>query len=260
MVVFFDIDGTVIDNETQVIPESAIRAIGRLKANGHIPVVNTGRPYGHVDPRLWDMPFSGWICSCGLELRMEGKWLKKHTPDPKLCRFVFDMVRSCGMQATMEHSEGLLLDGEYSVHPSITREVGMMHTKGVWVRDISEMEEPVFDKAVIYDWPGCDRQRFLAAMEPYYTCILRENTMIEMVPLGNSKALGMVEFLNLLNLPQEDTMAIGDSTNDLPMFQVAKHTVCMGGGMEELASQAEYVTASVMDDGIEKALEHFGLI
>ena len=42
MVVFFDIDGTVVDYETQIIPESAAEAIRLLKKNGHLPIVNTG--------------------------------------------------------------------------------------------------------------------------------------------------------------------------------------------------------------------------
>lgn len=44
------------------------------------------------------------------------------------------------------------------------------------------------------------------------------------------------------------------------MFRAAAHTVCLGGGMEEVKAVAEYVTAPVMEDGIEKALAHFGLI
>ena len=44
------------------------------------------------------------------------------------------------------------------------------------------------------------------------------------------------------------------------MFRVAAHTVCLGGGMEEVKAVAEYVTTPVMEDGIEKALAHFGLI
>lgn len=33
-----------------------------------------------------------------------------------------------------------------------------------------------------------------------------------------------------------------------------------GGGMEEVKAVAGYVTAPVMEDGIEKALAHFGLL
>ena len=70
----------------------------------------------------------------------------------------------------------------------------------------------------------------------------------------------MRELLKHLGIPKEQTLAIGDSTNDIPMFEVAEHTVCMGNGMEELKDRAEYITASVLEDGIEKALRHYGLI
>ena len=69
MVIFFDIDGTIIDNETQIIPQSALRAVEALGRNGHIAVVNTGRPYSHIDPRIREMAFGGWVCGCGMEIR-----------------------------------------------------------------------------------------------------------------------------------------------------------------------------------------------
>ena len=52
MVIFFDIDGTLMDEKSQILPRSAADAIASLVEKGHIPVVNTGRPYGHVDPRI----------------------------------------------------------------------------------------------------------------------------------------------------------------------------------------------------------------
>lgn len=260
MVVFFDIDGTVVDNETQIIPESAVRAVAQLEKNGHIAVVNTGRPYGHLDPRIRAMSFSGWICGCGMELRVGNQWIHKYTPNPEICRHVLDAVHRFGMQATLETGDGgLLIDGEYSVHPAITREVYLLGKKGVEIREVSQGHS-IFDKGVSYDWPGCDREGFLQAMEPYYTCIRRENTMIEFMPLGYSKAQGMADLLAHLGVDRRDTLAIGDSANDLPMFQAAGHSVCMGDGQEVLKARAEYVTAPVLEDGIEQALKHFGLI
>ena len=57
MVVFFDIDGTIIDEKTQEIPASAARAVARLAENGHMPV--SGRPYSHTGPRVKAMAFQG---------------------------------------------------------------------------------------------------------------------------------------------------------------------------------------------------------
>ena len=84
--------------------------------------------------------------------------------------------------------------------------------------------------------------------------------MIEYVLKGCSKADGMNILLRHLGLGKEDALAIGDSTNDLPMFEAAGHTVCMGSGMAELKEKADYITSGVLEDGIEKALQHYGLI
>ena len=70
----------------------------------------------------------------------------------------------------------------------------------------------------------------------------------------------MQRILDHLGAAPEQTYAIGDSTNDLPMFRLAAHTVCMGGGTEEVKQAVEYVTAPVLEDGIQKALQHYGLI
>ena len=84
--------------------------------------------------------------------------------------------------------------------------------------------------------------------------------LFELVLKGYSKAAGMQRILDHLGAAPEQTYAIGDSTNDLPMFSVAAHTACLGDGMEELKAVSEYVTAPVLEDGIQKALEHFGLL
>lgn len=260
MVVFFDVDGTIVDETTQIIPASTVRAVQALARKGHLAVVNTGRPYGHLDPRVRAMAFGGWVCGCGMEIFLNGKWLLRRMPEQALCRYVVDSVRECGMSVLYEDRDALYRDGSFSRGPVEQLEEARLRKKGVPVREISEFAQPRFMKFVTHDLPGCRREEFLRRMEPHFTCIDRGNTMVEYVLKGSSKAEGMAGLLRYLHVPREQTYAIGDSTNDLPMFGLAAHTACMGGGMAELKAQAEFITAEVMDDGIEQALKHFGLI
>ena len=55
-------------------------------------------------------------------------------------------------------------------------------------------------------------------------------------------------------------MTLGDSENDLSMLRFAGAGVAMGNAKEEVKQAADYVTASIDDDGIAKALKHFGII
>ena len=261
MIVFFDIDGTIVDDRTQVIPESVSRAIEALRAKGHIPVINTGRPYSHIDPRIRAMAFEGFVCGCGMEVILNGQFIYRNFPEPDLCRLIRDTVRELNMQVLYEAEGGTILtDGALSTNRFEVMECNRMKKKGFPVLEISSLKEPRFIKLVTFDGEDSRHEEFKKRMEPYFTCIERGYTMLELVKKGCSKAKGMEILLEHLGADRAQTLAIGDSTNDLPMFQMAGHTVCMGGGMEELKKQAEYITAPVLEDGIEKALQHYGLI
>lgn len=260
MVIFFDIDGTLVDEQSQVIPRSTIEAIATLRQAGHTPIINTGRPYSHIDPRVRAMPFAGWVCSGGMEVFVNGTWLQKLHMTREMSSWLIDTVRACRMQVIFEVEGGFLLDGELSSCPRVVHETAQMVKKGFSVWQTSEVTDPVIIKLVTFDGPDSRRAEFVAQMEKYFLCIDRGGGMMEFVQKGCSKAAGMELMLQHLGAKREDTFAIGDSTNDVTMFRIAGHAICMGNGMEEAKKEAEFVTDTVLNDGIEKALRHYGLI
>ena len=260
MVVFFDIDGTVVDYETQIIPESAVEAIRLLKKNGHLPIVNTGRPIGHVDPRVQKLDFSGWICSCGMELILDGEMIYKDYPSPEECKQILDLAHRCRMAIQTEGHDSLLFDADMPYHPLGLREAERLAAQGLRVEPIQDATDLQFIKFVTYDTPGCDRESFIQGVAPYFDAIVRANTMMEFIKKGHSKAEGMERFQKELHVPKEEIFAIGDSENDLPMFAMAGTTICLGDGVEDVKAVADYVTDPVLEDGVFNALRHFGLI
>lgn len=64
---FFDIDGTLVNSRDRTIPDSAGRATaGRRRPPG---LRHSGRPWCGVDPRVKAMGFHGFVCGCGLYIR-----------------------------------------------------------------------------------------------------------------------------------------------------------------------------------------------
>ena len=55
--VFFDIDGTLVDGPTHQIPQSAVEAIRKLRENGHLAFINTGRTLVSIEPRIREIGF-----------------------------------------------------------------------------------------------------------------------------------------------------------------------------------------------------------
>ena len=52
-------------------------------------------------------------------------------------------------------------------------------------------------------------------------------------------------------------MAIGDSINDVPMFQGADYCAAMGSGEETVKKMADYVSCDAADGGAGDAIEYF---
>lgn len=260
MVIFFDIDGTLVDEKTQILPQSACDAIHALVARGHIPVVNTGRPYSHLDPRIRALPFAGWICAGGQEILLQDKWLKKEAIPEQWIPDVIRQVRAHGLQVVYEAEGGFYLDETHPYqHPEIEFQCALIRRHGGYVRYLEEGIEHAFVKFCTFDAPGGRRMEFVAAMEDRFVCVQRRG-MIELLVKGNSKAAGLHFVLQEMGCPIEDTMAFGDSANDLPMFDAVATSVCMGGGAPEAKAAANYVTTAVLDDGIANALRHYGLL
>lgn len=72
-----------------------------------------------------------------------------------------------------------------------------------------------------------------------------------------SKATGLHMLCRLLDIPIEETIAIGDSSNDREILKEAGIGVAMGNGTEEIKSLADFITKTNMQNGVAHAIEHF---
>ncbi|MBP6962247.1 HAD family phosphatase [Candidatus Saccharibacteria bacterium] len=70
---------------------------------------------------------------------------------------------------------------------------------------------------------------------------------------------GVTALRDITSHKQEETLAIGDSGNDIPMFKVAGMKIAMGNATDELKSLADFVVADVDHDGFVEAMERFVL-
>jgi hydroxymethylpyrimidine pyrophosphatase-like HAD family hydrolase len=83
------------------------------------------------------------------------------------------------------------------------------------------------------------------------------NGLIEVVPLGISKATGVDELARPLGITAADVVAFGDMPNDVPMLGWAGLGVAMGNAHPDAVAAADEVTASNADDGVARVLERW---
>lgn len=80
--------------------------------------------------------------------------------------------------------------------------------------------------------------------------------------LNNSvadKVLAAKIVADLLGVPRERTLAIGDHLNDVELLKWAGMGVCMGDGHETARACADHITGTLADDGAAQAIERFVL-
>ena len=86
------------------------------------------------------------------------------------------------------------------------------------------------------------------------------DTGIDIIPKNGGKVAGIRRFMLQHGIAQSEIMAFGDGENDIQMLKFAGVGIAMGNADDEVKAAADYVTDSVDENGIEKALRHFHLI
>ena len=80
---------------------------------------------------------------------------------------------------------------------------------------------------------------------------------LEFTRAGVTKGKGLQFLCNYLNIPIEQSMACGDSENDLDILKAAGYSVAMENADEEIKSVCDFVTASCDNDGVGRVIARF---
>ena len=70
-----------------------------------------------------------------------------------------------------------------------------------------------------------------------------------------SKGNGLRRLMEVLNIPKEAVLAIGDNGNDISMFRTAGVSVAVGNALPEVQSEADFVCGTNDEDGPARFLE-----
>ncbi|MBF8981942.1 HAD family phosphatase [Lutibacter sp. B2] len=90
-------------------------------------------------------------------------------------------------------------------------------------------------------------------------CCKSWHNNIEIMNKGVSKASAIKELEKLLNVQQEEIICFGDNENDISMLNYAGMGVAMDNAEDIVKQNADYITATNNEDGVEKALRKFVL-
>ena len=99
--IFLDIDGTLLPPGEMIVPESAVDAIHRARANGHKVFLCTGRNLRMTQP-LFHYGFDGFVCSAGGYVGCDGKILVDIPMEPEQVSGLRAALERAGAECTLE--------------------------------------------------------------------------------------------------------------------------------------------------------------
>ncbi|MGL5382351.1 MAG: Cof-type HAD-IIB family hydrolase [Culicoidibacterales bacterium] len=252
--IFFDIDDTLIDKESHTLPQSAIDTIHALSAQGHLIGIATGRARYFADWVIEQLPVQACVTINGQYVEYQNKKIYDNPIAPA------DLEATIAFCETHGFAYGCIGEHETKLS-SKTGEVASVLKH--WF-DRYDADPNFYQTTTIYQiWifiPETHPANGTFPETANVRLVRFHELAVDVVPKMGSKANGLAHFLEHVNMKPEDLIVFGDGLNDLEMFDFAGTSVAMGNAHPELKQHATYVTTSVLEDGIAKAVAQLGLL
>lgn len=266
--VFLDIDGTILPYGKEMTPRVK-RALLQAKENGHCLCICSGRAYSEIPERM--KGFDGVISAAGACIMWKGKILLAEYFSAQETEDVARLLEEANAIYIMEGLEHLYMKKDMrerimgTLKQSDEKERRTLSYFGDTLPCASLREMTKVHKCSYFyaekagDW-------FRERLAPWN---MNVSAFSQAETRGNSGEItktpfhkgAAVRYLSeYLDIPIEDTIAIGDSENDLEMLKAAGVGIAMGNSYDHVKEAADDITKSVYEDGVYHAFRKYGLI
>lgn len=248
-----DVDGTVLDPETQTISPAVRAAVRRAADAGSQIVLATGRSMLGALPILDELGLRDGValCSNGAvtvdAASREALTVQTFDPEPVLAQLEARLpgaIFAAEQVGTGSLVTGLFAEGE--LHgPQVPAEVA----------DLAAHPVP----RMIANWVGHTPAELADVMQGVElpSCVVtidHYEPWVTVVPAEVTKGATLEKLRTELGVAAEDTFAAGDGDNDVQMLVWAAYGTAMGQAPETVKAVADEVTGSVSQDGLAAAL------
>ena len=252
---FFDIDGTLVSFRTHKIPRSTVEAITMAKNMGIKVYISTGRPRQLIDnineiSNLVD----GYITVNGAYCFEEEEIISFHPIPEANVRKVLSLADEMNFACMVVGKNDLVMYHDNESADRIFRQ--MLNVRGL-SGDVPI--ESVLGQSVLQLTPVISQEdeELIMRSLPDCTSCRWQPAFADITMKSADKGMGLSAIISRHSIKPEETMAFGDGGNDMSIIRKAGIGVAMGNANEPLKNAADYITDSVDEDGIYKALERW---
>ena len=253
-IIFFDIDGTLIDPATGNISAKTYEALRRLWEKDILLCIATGRaPVAFPD--FGDAQFHAYCTFNGSLCFTEHGVIYSNPISQDSVKKVLENATAMGRPISVATQDGLSANG--------------------WDQDLSDyyaLSKLKLTPSKDFYAACCKNvyQIMLGCREADHPAILKGtkdvkiavswDRAVDIIPTSSGKGVSVRKVLEHFNLEPSQALAFGDSYNDLEMLQAVGTGIAMGNAPDALKTIADDICRSVSEDGIYHYCIHHGLI
>ncbi|WP_143463922.1 Cof-type HAD-IIB family hydrolase [Levilactobacillus enshiensis] len=251
-IVFFDLDGTLFDDNKNVLPAS-VAAIHEMQQHHILPVIATGRNIFEIQSVLDATKIDAVVSANGSYVQYQGKRLAAANIPHTTLKAITAFANQQGDPVGYFNNQGFRLsqaNQDTQDNFKLLRLSATVDPDWYLTHDINFLNIFNRDKEKIY------QRKFAGQL----TLVRNNPRALDTMVMGITKQTGIRTLLKTADLQNVKTYAFGDGLNDLQMFDEVDIPIAMGNGVFQAKNKAAYVTTTNMTDGIVNGLRHFGLI
>lgn len=243
-IIFFDIDGTLVDPRTGTVSTRTLHALTSLRQRGILLCISTGRAPSEVpdfSPAVFDAycTFNGSLCYAG-------DTILHSTPiAPGDVAQVLLNATQAGRPVSVATRTGLSANGWDQDLADYYRLARLELTPDPHFP--AACREPVYQILI-----GCQPEEHATLIRGVQgvKIAVSWDRAVDIIPAGSGKGVAIRKVLSHFGLDDSQAMAFGDSYNDLEMLQNVGVGVAMGNAADALKAIADDVCGAVSEDGV----------
>ncbi|WP_407270202.1 Cof-type HAD-IIB family hydrolase [Radiobacillus sp. PE A8.2] len=257
--VFLDMDGTILNDHNRASDRLKLY-IQQLRQNGVYVFIATGRTLMEISDVIPDdFEVDGIVSSNGMVVTIGEEKLAENALPAKLVEDLVDRARknhiyyevhpNQGQRFSLEKDKSYIIEQINDPKPDGVEESEWRSRKEAitedieWVDSLQPKNVSKFyffskDRAHINQWIN-ELNQLKQTVD--FTTSSSTPHNVEVMVAGVNKATGIAYLLDKFNLDKKDVLAIGDSHNDIQMFELVGHAVAMKNADDTMKSLADEV-------------------
>lgn len=253
-IVFFDIDGTLIDMQAKKITPKMLETLHRLQDRGIKICIATGRS-PMVLPKIDGIAFDAYLTFNG-SLCYDRKGVIFSNPIPHK-----DVVRFIQNAAALGRPVCVSTRGRLAANGTDTDLTDYFFIANEPV-PVADDFDAVCAEDIYQLMLGCRPKDYPALLDgaPGAKIAAWWDRAVDVIPAGGGKGISIEKMLAYYGLDKAEALAFGDGNNDREMLQAVGTGVAMENGSPELKALADEICGPVYEDGIYHYCADKGLI